>query len=147
MKKIIPILLLLLITACSAEEQPKAETAPPQAAKSQERQAPFQTISPSQAMQLIGDRTDLLILDTRTTREIMQYGAIPNSEQADIRAIIQEGLPIPKTQPVLVVCAVGGRSYAVGKFLVKQGHTEIYNLGGGLDNWTKAGLPVVFPKN
>ncbi|MDA3971010.1 MAG: rhodanese-like domain-containing protein [Desulfobulbaceae bacterium] len=145
MRKIISILLLLLVTACSAEEQPKAETATVQAAKTQELQAPFQSISPSQAVQLIADKTDLLILDARTTREIRQYGAIANSEQADIRGIVQEGLPIPKTQPVLVVCAVGGRSYAVGKFLVKQGHTEIYNLSGGLDNWTKAGMPVVFP--
>ncbi len=145
MKKIIPILLLLLVTACSAEEKPKAETATPQAAKTQELQAPFQSLSPSQAVQLIADKTDLLILDARTTREIRQYGAIANSEQADIRSIVKEGLPIPKTQPVLVVCAVGGRSYALGKFLVKQGHTEIYNLSGGLDNWTKAGMPVVFP--
>lgn len=144
MRKIISILLLLLVTSCSAEEQ--AETPTVQATKTQEIHAPFQTISPSQAMQLIADKTDLLILDARTTREIIQYGAIPNSVQADIRGIVQKGLAIPKTQPVLVVCAVGGRSYAVGKFLVKQGHTEIYNLSGGLDNWTKAGMPVVFPE-
>ncbi len=146
MKKIIAILLIIFASGCSAEEQPKAETQPVPPQATQKQLPPFQSINPAQAMQLIGDKDDLLILDTRTTREIVQYGAIPNAEQADIRAIVQQGLPIPKSQPVLVVCAVGGRSYAVGKFLVKQGHTEIYNLSGGLDSWTKAGFPVVFPK-
>nr|MDA3832980.1 rhodanese-like domain-containing protein [Spirochaetales bacterium] len=142
----IPIIMLFLATACSAEEQPKTDTTTPATTQTQQTQPPFQSITPSQAMQLIGAKDDLLILDTRTTREIVQFGAIPNSEQADIRSIVQQGLPNPKTQPILVVCAVGGRSYAVGQFPVKQGHTEIYNLSGGLDSWQRAGFPVSFPK-
>ena len=148
MTKILPLILILLLTGCSSDEQANSEPSPPTVAQ-QARQQPrpaFQSISPTQAMHIIGNKTDLLILDTRTTREIIQYGAVPGSEQADIRSIVNNGLPNPKNQPILVVCAVGGRSYAVGKFLVKQGHTEIYNLSGGLSQWKNQGLPVVFPK-
>lgn len=148
MYKILPFLLVLLLTtSCSSEEQSKPDAttkAVPQVQVAPK--APFQSIQPTEAMALIGDKTDLLVIDVRTSKEIRQYGAIPNSIHKDLGTIARNGLSYPKDQPLLIICAVGGRSYAVGKFLVKRGHTEIYNLSGGLDRWSQQGLPVVFPK-
>ena len=150
MKRILPFLFILIITACSSEEQVKtkipAKTIVQEQSNHAPKHSPFQSLTPTEAIELIGNKSNLLILDTRTTKEIIRYGAIKDAVQADIRTIAQNGLPNPKDQPILVVCAVGGRSYAVGKFLVKKGHTEIYNLNGGIDRWTQEGFPVVYPK-
>jgi len=51
-------------------------------------------------------------------------------------------LDVPKEQPILVVCAIGGRSYIVSKTLLAMGHHEVYNLDGGIESWWRAGLPV-----
>lgn len=148
MYKILPfILVLLLISSCSSEDQPKPEPTTKAVTQVQvSPKAPFQSIQPTEAMALIGDKPDLLIVDVRTSSEIRQYGAVPNSIHKDLGTIARNGLPYPKDQPLLIICAVGGRSYAVGKFLVKRGHTEIYNLSGGLDRWSQQGLPIVFPQ-
>ena len=144
MYKILPLLLLLLLIGCSSDDSPKPTTAEAQASQSASQHPPFQSINPTTAMRLIGDKDNLLIIDVRTTKEIKQYGALANSQHIEIGTIARNGVPFPKDQPLLIVCAVGGRSYAVGKFLVKRGHTEIYNLSGGLDRWVQQGLPVVF---
>lgn len=112
----------------------------------QQKQNPFTSISAHEAQQLIADKAGLVILDTRTTREIINDGAITGSQQASLRAIFQDELAIAKETPILVVCAVGGRSFAAGKIMVQHGFQEIYNLRGGLDEWKRAGLPVTYPK-
>ena len=162
MTKIIALFCILLLAACSSE-QPKPEAAvkkePPMATEITQTQAqgpaqqpvkqvraPFSSISAHAAQKLIAEKSDLLILDTRTTKEIITYGSIAGAKQASLRAIFQNELAIPKDTPIMVICAVGGRSYAAGKIMVKHGFTEIYNLRGGLDAWKEIGLPVVYPK-
>lgn len=144
--------LCLILAGCSTE-QPEAnnkiaQPEPPLATQIlfDQNQAPFTSITAYMAQKLIADKADLLILDTRTTREILSYGAIPGSRQTSLRAVFQDELAIPKDTPILVVCAVGGRSYAAGQIMVKHGFTEIYNLRGGLDKWKEAGLPVAYPQ-
>ncbi len=148
--------LILLLAGCSTEpadsQKPSAQQEPPPAIQiplqqvQPQSQSPFTSISAQTAQDLIANKKDLLILDTRTTNEILTYGAIPGSQQASLRTIFQDGLAIAKDTPILVVCAVGGRSYAAGKVMVKHGFKEIYNLRGGLDEWKAGGLPVIYPK-
>lgn len=146
-------LFLLLILASCSTEQPEAnkETATPEPPLAvqipvQQSHAPFTSITAQAAQKLIADKADLLILDVRTSNEILRYGALAGSQQGSLRAIFQDELAIAKETPILVVCAVGGRSYAAGQIMVKQGFQEIYNLRGGLDEWKAAGLPVIYPK-
>ncbi|MEN8257343.1 MAG: rhodanese-like domain-containing protein [Thermodesulfobacteriota bacterium] len=156
MNKFSALLFILILAGCSSEQSdPKKTTSvqeqPPLAIQIplepvEQQQSPFTSISAQTAQKLISGKEGLLILDTRLTREIINYGAIPGSQQTSLRSIFQNDLPIPKNTPILVVCAVGGRSYAAGKIMVKHGFTEIYNLRGGLDEWKKAGLSVVYPK-
>ncbi len=152
MTKKIALLLILILAGCSSEQpEAKKETAPqepPLATKINldQQQAPFTSISAHTAQKLMADKSDLIILDVRTTKEILSYGALAGSQQASLRTIFQNELTIPKETPILLVCAVGGRSYAAGQVMVKYGFQEIYNLRGGLDEWKKAALPVVYPK-
>ncbi len=147
MKNILPILLLVLLLACSPDEQPKTDNSIPPATVDQAptNHPAFQSILPTQAIRLIGEKPDLLIVDVRTAREISQNGALPNSVKGDIGIIVKNGVTSDKSRPVLVVCAVGGRSYAVGKLLVQKGYSEIYNLSGGISRWKREGLHVVYP--
>jgi len=69
---------------------------------------------------------------------------IPGSVRVPVSALIRgkAQLPPPET-PVLLVCAVGGRSYGLGQFLVKKkGYREVYNLEGGVEAWKQQGLPL-----
>ncbi len=39
-------------------------------------------------------------------------------------------------QPVVCICHHGARSAQVVAFLQRQGHTQVYNLAGGVDAWS-----------
>lgn len=142
MKKNIALLLLLLLilAGCSSEQQE------PQKEKGPVSQAPFTSIPAHTAQELMKSKSDLVILDVRTSQEILRHGALAGSRQTSLRAIFQDQLTMAKETPIMVVCAVGGRSYAAGQIMVRQGFQEIYNLRGGLDEWKRAALPVVYPK-
>ncbi len=49
---------------------------------------------------------------------------------------------LDKTKPVLVYCTVGARSQDVGKKLKEAGFTEVYNLYGGLIEWSNEEKPI-----
>lgn len=114
----------------------------PVAGISAEKRA-FSSISPADAGKLVAGRQDLVFLDVRTPQELKSEGAIQGSVLVPFWAVMQNKLTIPRDKPILLVCAVGGRSYAAGQMLVRHGYQEVYNLSGGIDAWKKQGLPVV----
>jgi len=48
-----------------------------------------------------------------------------------------------KSKPVVIYCSVGKRSENTGIELKKLGFTEVYNLYGGIFDWTNKGFPVL----
>ena len=48
-----------------------------------------------------------------------------------------------QNQPVVLFCRSGKRSAQAQEILAKAGFTKAVNMEGGLNAWTKAGLPVV----
>lgn len=113
---------------CSADQ----ETAPAKI---------FKSISPTEAYALVQERKDLFFLDVRTARERAD-AAIAGSQLVSMWDLMRGRLPLPKDTPILLVCAVGGRSYAAGKVLSQKGYQEVYNLSGGIKAWYKQGLPI-----
>lgn len=103
--------------------------------------ATFQSISPLQAKTLIETRQDLLLVDCRSPEEFRQ-GALPGSKLIPFWEFTKGNYDLPKDQPVLLVCAVGGRSLAVGQLLAAKGYREVYNLRGGLDAWIEQKVPL-----
>lgn len=102
-------------------------------------------ISPKEAQELIKQREDLLVIDVRTARE-RKRAAIAGSIHVPMQDIFQNKTSLKNDQPLLLYCAVGGRSSAAAYWLQKKGFTEIYNLVGGISEWQKQGLPVVVGK-
>ena len=101
----------------------------------------FRAIQPQEALRMLAARDDIIFLDVRTPEE-RSYGAIPGSKLVSIYALMKGEVSLPKDKAIMLVCAVGGRSYVAGQFLSRQGYREVYNLSGGIRAWYKAGLPI-----
>ena len=103
----------------------------------------FKTVSPQEAKNLIENRNDLLLIDVRGQDELNQ-GYIEGSTLMPLWDIIKGNQHPPKSKPILLICAVGGRSLALGKLMSKNGWDEIYNLKGGISAWKEEKLPLKY---
>lgn len=106
----------------------------------------FHTVSPQEAQAMIAQRKDLLVIDVRGSDELKE-GFIAGSQFVPFWEIAKGQKTLPSDHPLLLICAVGGRSYAVGQYLYQKGYPEVYNLQGGIDNWKRAGFPLQYPTN
>lgn len=103
--------------------------------------SPFRSVAPAEAVKLMESRSDLLIVDVRSPQELRE-GYIEGSVFVPFWEIAQGKADLPKDRPLLLVCAVGGRSYAIGQALARSGWNEIYNLSGGISAWKRSGYPL-----
>jgi len=91
---------------------------------------------------MLTSREDILFVDVRTAREVAEI-AVEGAQAIPMSTILKGQVVLPKDKPLILICAVGGRSYWVGRFLSYQGYPEVYNLKGGIVAWEQAGLAVV----
>ena len=120
MKKILSCLLILLLLAgCSAAP---AETT-------------YQQISMDEAVTMMAEETDYIILDVRTTEEYNEKH-IPNAICIPNETIGSEEIPaLPdKEQLILVYCRSGNRSKQAAEKLAALGYTNIVEFGG-IKDW------------
>lgn len=87
--------------------------------------------------------SDVVVLDVRTPEEVAA-GSIEGSTALDFYgANFKQSLEaLDKDKPVLVYCAVGGRSGNAMQMMKKMGFKEVYNLSGGIRAWKSEGKPV-----
>ena len=85
-----------------------------------------------------------IILDVRTPQEYAN-GHLANATAINFfdTDFKEKASKLDKTKPVYVYCAVGGRSAKASKVLQESGFKTVYNLLGGFNGWTAAGLPSV----
>lgn len=100
----------------------------------------FLSLLPAEAHRLVQER-EVVIVDVRSEAERAEV-SIPGSISVPLTRLAAGEFELPKEQPVLLVCAVGGRSYGAGLYLMRQGYLQVYNLRGGISAWSKEGLPV-----
>jgi len=100
-------------------------------------------ISTSEFQKMIKSKEGVVILDVRTLEEVAT-GVIEGSTHLDIYSTnfksTLEGMD--KDKPVMVYCAVGGRSGQAMQMIKKMGFKEVYNLSGGIRAWQSEGKPV-----
>ena len=103
--------------------------------------------SVQEAAKLIEKRQNdpnFVILDVRTPAEVAEgriAGACPlDFRSSDFADKIKE---LPRDKTYLVYCRSGNRSAKAVKLMQDAGFTDLINLGGGIIDWEKAGLPVV----
>ena len=120
MKRFIPILMmLLLLTGCGA-----------QSSETTQRQ-----ISMEEAVTMMEEETEYIILDVRTAEEYSEKH-IPGAINIANESIGTEDIPeLPdKDQLILVYCRSGNRSKQASEKLVKLGYTNIIEIGG-INSW------------
>jgi rhodanese-related sulfurtransferase len=88
-----------------------------------------------------GDGPRPLLVDVRELDEVVAVRAedvvvIPMSQFA------QRFRELPDDQPLLLICASGGRSAMAAAFLVANGYRDAVNVAGGTHAWERNGLPV-----
>ncbi len=103
--------------------------------------AQYTDISVQQAKEMI-DKGEVFILDVRTQEEY-NAGHIRNSTLIPVQDLSKRLNEVPRNREILVYCRTGGRSTAASEILVNNGFTQIYNMKGGITEWTKAGYEVV----
>ena len=104
-------------------------------------EASFRTVTPLEAKALIESRSDLLLVDVRSPEEF-QGGSLPGATLIPFWDFAKGRFDLPKDKPILLICAVGGRSLACGQMLASKGYREVYNLKGGLDAWAEQRVPL-----
>ena len=77
---------------------------------------------------------DLTILDVRQPVEY-EIGHIPGSKLLPLPDLMDRIDEIDSEKPVIVYCAIGGRSRVAAQMLAGKGYKEIYNMSGGYRAW------------
>lgn len=87
----------------------------------------------------------LQIIDLRTPGEIAATGALPGAEFIDFTAptFAQKVKQLDKTRPVLLYCAVGGRSGQAAEMMHQQKFKLVYEMSPGMNGWLAAGNKTV----
>lgn len=83
---------------------------------------------------------NVFLLDVRTPEEFRQ-GRIKGAVLIPVSEIERRVAEVPKNRPVIVYCAVGGRSNKAAKFLASKGY-EVFDMTDGIVGWYRNGLPV-----
>ncbi len=92
-------------------------------------------ISPEEFDELAEDE-DVFVLDVHTPRQTHIPGTdafIPYNEVSDNVSM----LPQDKNTPVIVYCRSGSMSQQASEELAKLGYTQVYDLGGGINEYKK----------
>ena len=121
MKRFVPFLFLfLLVAGCAAPA---------------EQESSYRQISMDEAIAMMEEKNDYIILDVRTPEEFAEKH-IPDAINIPNETIGTEEIPeLPdKEQLILVYCRSGNRSKQASEKLVRLGYTNIVEFGG-INDW------------
>lgn len=129
------LLLIIGITSCGNSQGNESSS------KQQKEASVAKNIGTAEFQKMMA--SDVVVLDVRTPEEVAA-GAIEGSTHLDFYgADFKKSLEaMDKDKPVLVYCAVGGRSGNAMQMMQKMGFKEVYNLSGGIRAWQGEGKPV-----
>ena len=121
MKRFVPFLFLfLLVAGCAAPA---------------ESEASYRQVSMDEAIAMMEEKNNYIILDVRTPEEFAEKH-IPDAINIPNETIGTEEIPeLPdKEQLILVYCRSGNRSKQASEKLVRLGYTNIVEFGG-INDW------------
>lgn len=84
---------------------------------------------------------DVFLIDVRSEDEWVA-GRIPQANHLFLGNLTEHLNRVPKDKPIMVQCQSGIRSAIGASLLQAHGIEQVFNLEGGFNNWTAAGLPV-----
>lgn len=115
MKKIIALFMfVLVVTGCSAGS--------------------YTDVTVDKAKEMI-DNGEVVVIDVRTPEEFA-VGHIPGAKLMPLQVIDGMLSELDKKEEYLVVCRSGNRSAEASAILADNGFESIYNMTGGMSEWT-----------
>jgi rhodanese-related sulfurtransferase len=86
------------------------------------------------------------VLDVREPWEVQTASVTP--DEFDLLAIPMNEIParlneLPQDRPIACLCHHGHRSQRVAMFLEHQGFTDVANIAGGIEAWSREHDPAV----
>lgn len=94
----------------------------------------YQDVSVDEAKELISSG-EVKVLDVRTDEEFLT-GHIPGAQLIPLQVIEGKLSELDKNAKYLVVCRSGNRSAQASALLAENGFKNIYNMTGGMNEWT-----------
>ena len=82
-----------------------------------------------------------LLVDVREMSEF-EMMRVPGAVLVPLSGFTTRFEELPHDRPLLLLCAVGGRSARATEFLRANGYPDATNVSGGITAWNAAGLPV-----
>ena len=109
----------------------------------------MQSLSVKEAKKLM-DQEAVTIIDVREEDEFMQ-AYIKGSQLACLSRLPKDiqNIKLDKDKKIIVYCLKGGRSAQAIEFLdqnILKGY-DVYNLEGGIKEWSEHNFPLVYPNN
>lgn len=92
---------------------------------------------------LLINRDDAVVIDVREQTEYSQ-GHIPNARHIPLGELERRlpELESLKSSPLILCCTSGVRSRGAAAKLKQAGFEKVFNLKGGVMEWSKAGQPL-----
>jgi len=120
---------MLLQSSCSGTSQPEKRN-------TVQEQASVQEIHAADFALKMQD-PNAVVIDVRTPAEFAE-GHIPGAVNINVQAqdFSEKVLAIGQGKTYLLYCRSGARSGRAGEQMVNLGFSEIYNMQGGLSQWT-----------
>lgn len=97
-------------------------------------------VSVQEAVQLVNQKQGIF-LDVRN-QDAFKTASIPQARHLPAADLQSKLGTLPKNKPIIVVCDQGRESARIAGSLRKQGYADAVSLSGGLQAWTKDGLPL-----
>jgi rhodanese-related sulfurtransferase len=95
----------------------------------------YTDISGGDLQTILSNQDKQIILDVRENYEF-QAGHLKGAKLIPLGELPKRLGELDKTQKIVVVCASGARSAQASKYLVRQGFNQVFNLSGGMINWS-----------
>ncbi len=94
-----------------------------------------QDISAAELQTMMDDGQPLLLIDVRTQAEFTE-GHIPGSVNLPVEEIATWAPTLGKNTRICCICGSGVRSRTAADTLIAEGFGQVYNLLGGMLEWT-----------
>jgi len=92
--------------------------------------------------ELYDDYEDFTVIDTRSIEEF-EISHLKNALFINFdNYLVQDLSKIPNAKPIVFYCSVGWRSQKVTEHFMANGFANVYNLYGGVFDWSNKELPL-----
>ena len=97
----------------------------------------MKNIDSKELIALVAAKPEAVIIDVRTMAEVDE-GMIPGALHLDLfePEFVDRIKALERDKPYIMVCRSGGRSASACGAMLQWGFKEVYNLAGGMTEWT-----------